>query len=72
VLSDAANDQRIVVTFNRDDFHHLAGSTTPHHGIITCTRDDDIVALAQRIDAVLQANPDFTNKLIRITKPNIP
>lgn len=72
VLSDATNDRRIVVTFNRDDFHRLARATFSHCGIITCTRDDDIVALAQRIDAAIQANPDLTNKLIRITKPHKP
>jgi hypothetical protein len=46
---------------------HLQGQT--HVGIIVCTRDDDVVALATRIHESLVATSQLANQLLRVTRP---
>jgi hypothetical protein len=41
-----------------------------HAGIIVCTRDDDIVALADRIHQQLQSTATLQNRLLRINRPS--
>jgi hypothetical protein len=60
------------LTFDRRDYHRLAGMTSAHAGIITCTRDRDVVALAKRIDSAIMATGNLTNQLIRIVRPPKP
>jgi hypothetical protein len=72
VLADAVALGRAVVTFNRRHFKRLARITPSHFGIIHCTRDDDVVALAQRIDRAIRAVVDLTNQVIGIVKPHSP
>lgn len=49
VLAYATSAQRAVVTFNRSHFIRLHRNTATHSGIIVCTRDDAVAALAGRI-----------------------
>jgi predicted nuclease of predicted toxin-antitoxin system len=72
VLAFAAAQGRAVLTFNRRHFmrlhqHTLAGGS--HAGIIVCTKDSDVAALAQRIHQAIAALPSLANQLVRIRKP---
>src|SRR5438093_156729 len=49
VLADATAEGRGVLTFNRRDFIRLHRQSQAHAGIIACTDDRDVVALAGRI-----------------------
>jgi hypothetical protein len=69
VLAFALGQGRAVLTYNRRHFHTLHRQIAPHCGIITCTRDDDSVALAGRIDQAIQPLPTLDNQLIRIIRP---
>jgi Domain of unknown function (DUF5615) len=69
VLAFAISSGRAVVTFNRRHFHKLHAQVSPHCGIITCTRDDDSVALEDRIDQAIQPLPSLDNQLVRIIRP---
>jgi hypothetical protein len=70
VLQFAASQTRIVLTFNRRHFLKLHRSSPYHPGIIICTTDDDIAALAARIDAAIRANEPLAGKLVRVNKPS--
>jgi len=75
VLAFATAQGRAVLTFNRRDFVRLHRQTVPagsHAGIIVCTKDDDVVALAQRIHQAIVSLPSLTNQLVRICKPPSP
>jgi predicted nuclease of predicted toxin-antitoxin system len=49
VLAYAISQGRALVTLNRRHFIRLHLQVVHHHGIIVCTRDDDSLALANRI-----------------------
>lgn len=51
VLQRAIVLNRCILTRNRDDFRILHRQDPNHTGIIIATRDDDVDALATRIDA---------------------
>jgi hypothetical protein len=70
VLAFATDQGRAVLTMNRRDFirQHLTGAE--HAGLIVCTRDPDSMALAERIDAVIQEHSTLTGQLLRINRPN--
>ncbi len=71
VLAFATTNQRIVVTFNYQDFKKLHRKIPEHGGIIICTEDKDLPALAQRIHAALEvADGQLSGQLIRINRPN--
>jgi hypothetical protein len=70
VLAFAAAEHRILITHNRRHFlrlHHHR--TTDHAGIVACTFDPDFFRQAQRIDAAVAADPEMTNKLVRVNRP---
>lgn len=72
VLAFAATLGRAVLTFNRRHFvrlHQRTISGGSHAGIIVCTKDNDVVALAQRIHQAIVSLPSLTNRLVRIRKP---
>ena len=60
------------MTFDRWDFAILHKKNPLHQGIIICTRDDDVDALAQRIDQAIVNLPSLENMLIRVNKPSVP
>jgi hypothetical protein len=72
VLAFATAQGRAVLTFNRRHFVRLHSRTNGHAGIIVCTKDDDIVALAERIDRAIQAALPLDNHLLRINRPSTP
>jgi predicted nuclease of predicted toxin-antitoxin system len=72
ILASAVALGRVVLTHNRRHFMrlHLQGAT--HAGIVVCTRDTDVAALAARIHAALSTTPLLDNQLIRIVRPQRP
>jgi len=69
VLQDATTDQRIVLTFNRRDYHRLHQANPNHAGIVSCTRDNDVAALAQRIHDAVTATGGLAGQHVRVNKP---
>jgi hypothetical protein len=70
VLGFAAAEGRILLSHNRRHFLRLhRDRRSDHAGIVLCTFDPDSSRLAQRIDAALQVEPDVTNQLIRVNRP---
>ena len=72
VLKYAIALRRAVLTHNRWHFVKLHARVSPHCGIIVCTRDDDVLALAARVHQALAAHADLTSRLVRVNKPSIP
>lgn len=72
LLAFAISRQRSVITFNRRHFIRLHREQPAHSGIIVCTRDPDVVALASRIDQAIANRTTLTNELIRISRPQQP
>jgi predicted nuclease of predicted toxin-antitoxin system len=71
VLAFAHAENRIVITFNYQHFKRLHRLFPKHSGIIICTEDKDLPALAHRIHAAIEANSGkLENQLIRINRPN--
>jgi hypothetical protein len=70
VLAFATAAGRAVLTFNRRHFIRLHDEVSSHAGIIMCTRDDDVVALANRIHQQLQGTPILLNQLLRVYRPS--
>lgn len=69
VIAFATAVGRAVVTFNRRHFIRLHTEISSHAGIIVCTRDDDVAALADRIHHQLQSASTLQNQLLRINRP---
>ena len=72
VLADATTDNRAVLTFNRRDFARLHRQSPAHAGIISCTRDDELDALAARIDQTIAATGSLTGQHVRVNRPPPP
>jgi Domain of unknown function (DUF5615) len=71
VVAFATAAGRAVVTFNRRHFIRLHTEVLSHAGIIVCTRDDDVAALADRIHHQLQSTPILQDQLLRINRPSV-
>ena len=72
VLAFATGQSRAVLTFNCRHFVRLHKQTIPvssHAGIIVCTKDDDVAALALRIHQAIAVLPSPANQLVRVHKP---
>ena len=69
VLRYATEQSRAVLTLNRRDFIQLHKESSAHAGIIVCTFDSNVTALAQRISSVLAVAGDPAGKLLRVVKP---
>ena len=69
VLAFSTRQDRALLTFNRRHFIRLHRSMPSHAGIIVCTRDDDVVALANRIHEAIETTPNLRGGLIRINRP---
>jgi Domain of unknown function (DUF5615) len=70
VLAFATAAGRAVLTFNRRHFIRMHDEVSLHAGIIVCTRDDDVVALANRIQQQLQGTPILLNQLLQVYRPS--
>ena len=68
VLSDATADDRAVLTFNRWDFDRLHRQSQAHAGIVSCSRDDDVDALATRIDQSITATGILVGQHVRVNR----
>lgn len=72
VLAFATAQGRAVLTFNRRHFirlHRRTIASGAHAGIVVCTPDSDVAALARRIDRQIAALPSLANQLLRVYKP---
>lgn len=78
VLTFATQQQRVVITLNRDDFIALHRSGMAHKGIIICKTDRDYIGQAQTLHAYLQqelsesTGETLSDRLIRVKKQNQP
>jgi predicted nuclease of predicted toxin-antitoxin system len=73
VLDYAKQNDRSVITFNRDDFVALHRSGVSHAGIIICKDDRDYIGQAQAIHDYLETQVDrLQNRLIRVQRQNQP
>jgi hypothetical protein len=72
VLAYAVSTGRAVVTFDRRHFIRLHLLNSNHAGIITCTDDQDVLALAIRIDQALATAGPLAGQLIRVNRPPAP
>ena len=70
VLAFATAAGRAVVTFNRRHFIRLHSGVSSHAGLIVCTRDDDVPALADRIHQGLNSAMTLKDQLLRINRPS--
>ena len=71
VLAFAIADNRAVLTVNRRHFMRLHRADSAHAGIVICTTDADFVGQAQRVHAVLVANPALNGLLLRVYRPDV-
>lgn len=71
-LAFAISQGRAVLTFNAWDFIRLHSRVRPHRGIIVCSEDPDVVALATRIHLAIVNCPNLDNRLLRINRPATP
>ena len=72
VLARATALGRAVLTHNRSDFRKLHLADPTHAGIVTCTRDADVAALAACIHAAIASLPALDGQLVRVIRPNPP
>jgi hypothetical protein len=72
VLAFAIDQDRAVVNSNRRHFINLHRPVASHHGILVCTRDDDVLGLALRIHQAILDCPILDNQLLRINRPQAP
>jgi hypothetical protein len=70
VVAFAKEESRAVLTFNRRHFIRLHESLNGDHwGIIVCTMDPDLRALAHRIDAQIQSAGTLHGKMLQVHRP---
>jgi predicted nuclease of predicted toxin-antitoxin system len=71
VLAFAINQERSVLTLNRDDFIRLHHRDNDHWGIIVCTNNRNWQQLAALINDAVTAEEPLPGKLIRVVRPAI-
>ena len=72
VLADAIAAGRAVLTHNRWHFERLNRQNPAHAGIISSTDDNDLDALAARIDQAIAAAGPLAGQHIRVNRPAVP
>ena len=70
VLTFASEQSRAVLTFNRRHFIRLHSTVLSHEGIVVCSRDDNVSALADRIHQQLELRSFLRDQLLRINRPS--
>lgn len=68
VLAFSVAEKRVLLTINRKHFIRLHRQKPDHTGIIVCTFDIDVAALAQRIHDALATQSELNGCLIRINR----
>jgi hypothetical protein len=69
ILALAIAQGRAVLTFNRRHFIHIHSRVLSHSGIVVCSRDPDVLGMAERIDKSLKDRVTLNNQLIRVDRP---
>jgi hypothetical protein len=69
VLEFAISQSRAVLTMNRRHFIRLHRDRPEHSGIVICTADPDVVALAGRIDRAVAQQQSIAGQLLRVNRP---
>jgi len=69
VLAFARESGRAVLTLNRRHFVRLHQADPHYHGIIACTFDADLSALAARVDVAARHRESLSGELIRVNRP---
>jgi predicted nuclease of predicted toxin-antitoxin system len=69
VLAFAISQSRAVLTMNRKHFIRLHRDQPDHFGIVICTTDADVLALAERIDRTVVREHSIAGQLVRINRP---
>ncbi|MBE9069886.1 DUF5615 family PIN-like protein [Leptolyngbya cf. ectocarpi LEGE 11479] len=72
VLTYAIQNNRVVITLNRQDFINLHRSITSHNGIIICKDDRNYTSQIQALHTYLENQASLANRLIRVLKQNQP
>lgn len=72
VLTYATENNRVVITLNRQDFIDLHRSSEDHNGIIICKDDRNYTDQVQVLHAYLETQNSLENRLIRVLKQNQP
>lgn len=72
VLAFATQQQRVVITLNREDFIALHRSGISHSGMIICKTDRDYKGQIQILHTYLQQIKEMKNRLMRVKKQNQP
>ena len=69
VLAFAIDENRAVVTINRDDFIRLHRADSQHCGVIVCTNDPDRLRMASRLNESIVTQEFLQGNLIRVVRP---
>jgi predicted nuclease of predicted toxin-antitoxin system len=72
VLTFAAQQNRVIITLNRDDFVKLHRSGFNHAGMIICKDDRDYTGQIEALHSYLETQSNLTNRAIRVKKQNQP
>ncbi|MEM8805435.1 MAG: DUF5615 family PIN-like protein [Cyanobacteria bacterium P01_G01_bin.38] len=72
VLAYATQQNRVVITLNRQDFIQLHRSEVDHCGIVICKDDRNYADQVKTLHEYLQSQGSLTNRLIRVQKKNQP
>jgi hypothetical protein len=70
LLAFASAQGRAILTFNRRHFIRLHSEMSSHEGVVVCSRDDDVTALADRIHQQLESDSSLQNQLLRNNRPS--
>lgn len=69
VLEFARAEGRAVLTLNRKHFIRLHQQGKPHAGIIVCSLDKDVAALAQRVHEAIERQGSLVGQCLRVNRP---
>lgn len=71
VLKFAHQQERVVITLNREDFISLHRDGKEHSGIIICKDDRDYDAQASKVHELILNTPELKSRLFRVKKSNV-
>jgi uncharacterized protein with PIN domain len=71
VLKFAHQQERVVITLNREDFIRLHRDGNEHSGIIICKDDRDYDAQASKVHELILDATELNSRLFRVKKSNV-